>query len=344
MGGTYFLGANSRAGFYSLYGSFCTGKGDYLCIIKGGPGTGKSGFMKRIAAGAESRGYEVERLLCSGAPDSLDGVYIPALKRGWMDGTAPHTADPGRFGLDGEYIDLGQFCDTPIPDESGLMGRIYRRYKALYKEAYGFIAAAESVRESCTPEFFPRKAAEKLKAGFEQMMAPGEAPGGRRILRFYRALSSKGELMLSTELETLCPQLCVIEDDLGGADGALHLAADSAWQLGHEHIVSLSPADPERYEAVLLPGLGLGFVSSIFGVSETKRLDLNAMADKDELRLKRKLIRDGQRMSGQLTQLALERLYEANRLHDELEGFYTARMDFAALDEFTEEYIKGIFD
>ena len=40
----YFLGANSKDGFVSLYGDFPP-DGSFLHIIKGGPGTGKSGFM-----------------------------------------------------------------------------------------------------------------------------------------------------------------------------------------------------------------------------------------------------------------------------------------------------------
>ena len=39
---------------------------------------------------AEKKGLEVEYILCSGDPDSLDGVYIPALRLGYADGTAPH--------------------------------------------------------------------------------------------------------------------------------------------------------------------------------------------------------------------------------------------------------------
>ena len=48
-------------------------------------------------------------------------------------------------------------------------------------------------------------------------------------------------------------------------------------------------------------------------------------------------------MKEKLSSFALERLYEANRLHDELEKYYIEKMDFAALDEFTEGYIEKLF-
>ena len=105
----WFLGANSRRGFASLYRGFPP-EGAYLHIIKGGPGTGKSSLMRRIAAAARSAGLGVEYILCSGDPDSLDAVYIPELGAAWADGTAPHALEPEVFGADGAYLDTSQCC------------------------------------------------------------------------------------------------------------------------------------------------------------------------------------------------------------------------------------------
>ena len=108
----YFLGANSELGFYSLYDQFCSDTNDTLHIIKGGPGTGKSTFMRRIGKAAEDRGLDVEYILCSGDPASLDGVYLPDLHIGWADGTSPHVLEPQQFGTSAIYEDLGRFCKT----------------------------------------------------------------------------------------------------------------------------------------------------------------------------------------------------------------------------------------
>ena len=65
----YFLGGNTAQGFYSLYDSFCPPRGGmFLWVIKGGPGCGKSTFMKTIAAAAEEAGLVAERVRCSGDP------------------------------------------------------------------------------------------------------------------------------------------------------------------------------------------------------------------------------------------------------------------------------------
>ena len=85
----YFLGGNTVRGFVSFYSGFCRGPEDFLWVIKGGPGCGKSSFMKTIGRAAEEKGLDVEYVLCSGDPESVDGVYFPALHTGYADGTAP---------------------------------------------------------------------------------------------------------------------------------------------------------------------------------------------------------------------------------------------------------------
>ena len=115
---SFFLGANTAGGFFSLYDGFCRGAGDYLRIVKGGPGTGKSGFMRALGREAARRGFDVELIRCSGDPGSLDGLYIPALGLGWVDGTAPHVAEPRVFGADGDYADIIAGNETRREDGS----------------------------------------------------------------------------------------------------------------------------------------------------------------------------------------------------------------------------------
>ena len=87
----FFLGANSSAGFRSLYEDFTAPEGNFdILVLKGGPGAGKSSFMKYLGSRAEEAGEDVEYIWCSGDPDSLDGVVLPELRCAVADGTAPH--------------------------------------------------------------------------------------------------------------------------------------------------------------------------------------------------------------------------------------------------------------
>jgi Cdc6-like AAA superfamily ATPase len=93
----FFLGANSPDGFYSFYDQLIdleTAKEVY--IIKGGPGTGKSSFMRRASKYLTEAGITAEYINCSADPNSLDGIVFPDISLAFVDGTAPHAAVPMR--------------------------------------------------------------------------------------------------------------------------------------------------------------------------------------------------------------------------------------------------------
>ena len=152
---TYFLGANCGKGFVSLYAGFPPG-GAFLHILKGGPGTGKSGFMRRIGEAAEARGIDVHYVLCSGDPDSLDGVYIPALHQAWVDGTAPHVVEPRHFGVDSDYVNLGDFVRLPMAEKDREeVRRLTKEYRALYAEAYEKLRQAKELHDQLEAVYKP---------------------------------------------------------------------------------------------------------------------------------------------------------------------------------------------
>ena len=102
----YFLGANSPAGFYSLYSELLSPEtANAIYILKGGPGCGKSTLMRRVAQQAAQAGETVEYILCSADPDSLDGVVLPRLGAALVDGTAPHGTAPL-----GHHTKKGSIC------------------------------------------------------------------------------------------------------------------------------------------------------------------------------------------------------------------------------------------
>ena len=91
-GRKYFAASNSAEGFKSYYANVFD-KNDFskIYVIKGGPGTGKSSFMREIASRADEKGFSAILIYCSSDPASLDGVILPELKIAVLDGTPPHT-------------------------------------------------------------------------------------------------------------------------------------------------------------------------------------------------------------------------------------------------------------
>ena len=153
----YFLGANGPDGFHSLYREFCApDSGNFLWVIKGGPGCGKSTFMRRIGKAAEDAGLDVEYALCSSDPASLDGVLIPGWRVGYVDGTAPHIMDVDFPAASGAYLDLGQFYDIEaLRPELPRLRALKEQHQTLYREAYRALHEAKAVHDEIEAVYHP---------------------------------------------------------------------------------------------------------------------------------------------------------------------------------------------
>ena len=89
----YFAASNSAEGFFSYYPQcFDASRIRHVYAVKGGPGTGKSRFLRDVAQAGESLGWQCEYIYCSSDPDSLDGVILTGEETciALVDATAPH--------------------------------------------------------------------------------------------------------------------------------------------------------------------------------------------------------------------------------------------------------------
>lgn len=84
----FFLGANTSRGFCSFFDELQCNDNWQTYILKGGPGTGKSSGLKRIAK--EVGTAETEYIYCSSDPKSLDAVILHNKEVSIADGTSPH--------------------------------------------------------------------------------------------------------------------------------------------------------------------------------------------------------------------------------------------------------------
>ena len=348
---TYFLGANSHKGFFSMYEQFAAAPGDFLHIIKGGPGTGKSSFMKKIAERAEEKGFECERLLCSGDPDSLDGIYIPQLKTGWVDGTAPHVCEPRAFGFSGDYVNLGGFFRQPnVKDyvNQNAAEKINRKYKNLYAQSYAALATMQKLKKASDCDIWSGErldTAKKRVSAILRRYGTASKSDTRKIKHcFASAISCMGVLRLNEEINKLCKLKYILENDYLGADVLLEYAALQAEEMGADVIYCHSPLEPEKIEGLILPETGLGLFNSDWDEEGCRHIRLDEMVPQSIQREQRSQRRRAARIRRECMELALEKLAQAKSLHDELEAQYRPYMDFEALNEFVEAEIEKLFD
>ncbi len=111
-------------------------------FLKGRPGTGKSTFLKKIAAQARKRGYDTEAYRCALDPNSFDMVVVRELDFCIFDSTSPHEYFPSRTG--DEIIDIYKAAVVPCTDEkyAARLTDAAGEYKAEVRVATEFLRKA----------------------------------------------------------------------------------------------------------------------------------------------------------------------------------------------------------
>ena len=268
---SYFLGANTKAGFASLYVHFPP-DGAYLHILKGGPGTGKSSMLKAIANAAKERELSVEQVLCSGDPDSLDGVYIPALHQAWADGTAPHVLEPKLLGVTGDYIDLSAYLMLPFSEtEKQELLQLQAQNRDCYRLAYAALADCAAAGGSRT--------AAKNNRDVHSLMNALPKKAERRPARrcFLSAISCKGALRLEQQLTDFVTLPAVPEE--------ISAAAELAQERGYEAFLCPSPLTPEIPEALILPEEKLYIKAQFLPTEEAFMAQRKAISNLEQAKL-----------------------------------------------------------
>ena len=144
-----FPGGNTSKGFYSFY-RYVLSQDDakrILCI-KGGPGTGKSQLMKKIAAYFSKKGYTIEYHHCSSDPNSLDGVLIKELNIALLDGTSPHIVDPINPGAVDEILNMGDALDMDVLSKNKKeIISLNKEIGKNFKRAYRYLGSAKCIHD-----------------------------------------------------------------------------------------------------------------------------------------------------------------------------------------------------
>lgn len=343
----YFLGCASPEGFRSSFPDTMGEAGIYAYILKGGPGTGKSTLMKKIAAAFPDEDAELYR--CSSDMRSLDAVLLP--RRGVVvaDGTAPHVMEPQYPAVSGEIINLGALWDkekiTAHKDallhcfeENAAYHACARRFICAYSALVADIAvlASDDMQKGKAAAFAKRFAVGRF----------GKSGSGSGKIRF-RQLSA----ITATGYETLVPEgwkIFAIRDDcFAVADFLLRELAENAAQSGFDVCVSTMRLQGQSlFEHILIPEKKLAVMSAgrFNGLELADSEEINSLRFYSRRTLSEKKRKLGfcRRAAKELRDEAALSIASALEIHDVLERYYIPAMDFTALDALTGELTRRI--
>lgn len=341
----YFLGSNSRHGFYSLYSELIDpAAASCYYILKSGPGSGKSSLMRRVATRAEQAGQSVEYIHCSGDPDSLDGIHLPARKAAIVDGTSPHVIEPAYPGVADHYLDLSSNYDTAAL--GALRTEIIacmNGYRDCYRRAYRCLSAAAEVGDDARAILLTAALEERLTRRAKGIIGrelKKKGAGGTLKKRFLGGTTCQGHLCLFDSVDAQCRRVYVLQDTYGLGHLLLNHLLSAGLSAGYDAVACPCPLSPERLEHVLFPGLALAFVTASpltpYPGTPYRRLRIDAMADPELLRKNRARLRFSRKVTAALMEEAVDSLAQAKAMHDTLERLYNPHVDFQALYQTAE--------
>ncbi len=347
----YFASSNASTGFCNYYADcFSEPRCDRLYILKGGPGTGKSHFLRTVARRARTAGYAVTAYDCSSDPASLDGILLrrqgsPTI--GLLDGTAPHLCEPVTPGVREEIINLGGFWNADALAAAGDTVRHLSEGKAsAYARAYDYLAAAGRLNAVARALVTPAVRADRLHALARRLLRrepSGDTLDATPALR--RAVGMGGRVTRHT-FEELAEDLITVRDVYGL--GARLTAA--MWALsrerGHTLLVSYDPVYPDEIDGLYYPNSGLCLLVGDAEPREgcpTRALSLRRYADPAMLKAVRTEVRHALALRTQLEESAIRALGGAASYHFALEEIYAAAMDFRQKEIFTDAFCERLF-
>ena len=344
----FFAAANSGKGFISFYDSIFKGKNiKRRYLIKGGPGTGKSTFMKALAQAAEGLYMHVERYRCSSDPTSLDGIIINNCVA-VIDSTAPHAEEAELVGARDVLVDLGAFWNSEgLYASREQIESLTKNKKQAYALAYKFLSSAmdcdAASREFVLP-YVDSKYLTKLAKRFTRNI---KSDGTYECkIGLLDSIGMKGRYRLDT-YEALSQRVIYIEEHYGIGYLAICEICEEARRKGCKICVSYNPLSPDYPDAVFFEESKTLFTlcepRTKGAVSLRRALDISIFSKVQKNELKAKS-RNAKRISDSLILAATDELKVAGEAHFELEKIYRSNMDFSALNAYTSQLTEQILD
>lgn len=342
----YYAGSNSSVGFYSLYDDIFRGL-HRLYILKGGVGTGKSTFMRKIGLVYMDLGYNLEYYHCSLDNQAIDGLIIPDLKIGFVDGTYPHMIDPIYPGVVEKIIDLSQYQNDrfllkhkeKIMAFTDEMKENLKSAHKIFKEAKEIHWKKEEIYLSVMDFNKANQVIEDLKN--ELFSVPFKKDEQQVFTkRFFGASTPKGAVNFIDNITEGLDKRYIIKGRPGSGKSTLmkkiaHYASECGLSIEYYPCA----LDPNSLDMIIIPKLSIAIIDGtaphivdpyrkndqvidMFALCMDKNVEIDRQVELTQLNTDYKL-----KMAHGINYLS-----EAKRLHDKLKEYSHEAMDFKAID------------
>lgn len=332
----YFLGNNTAYGFLGNYESELAGVRKVI-LLKGGPGTGKSTILKKVASEAKAGGMDYELWYCSGDPASLDGVYIKQLDTAIVDATAPHATGADYPMIKDFLYDLASsLSPEKLKEFRPEIEKLLKDKKQYFMRAYQHLKVALCHLHNQIQLEMQGLKVENIRAYASVLASELREKAGSALKKrklFTHAISPKGENVYYDHLRD--KTVYRVE----GSDASKKVFFDELARLTDGNTVILNPLDPDTVDGIVAGGSAV--------VSDVGHLK-NNVAENINLRVYENAKNTSaieEEKNGVTMHIAFaeEQLDGARESHLGAEKYFISAMDFENNERIYQDIRKRIF-
>ncbi|MDD7215355.1 MAG: hypothetical protein ACI4LL_06935 [Anaerovoracaceae bacterium] len=366
----YFPGNNTPQGFFSYY-KYILGQreANRIICIKGGPGTGKSTFMKRIGERFAKLGEDIDYLHCSADEDSLDGVILKNRRIALIDGTSPHITDPVTPGAVDKIINLGEFWNEEgIALNKDEIIDLNEDCSGWYRIAYNYLNAAKSVFKSLEEIYYKAVEDSEIYRVVADIVTSeyGEYPiclrPGRQKKFFAGAITPGGLVNYLRSLLDNIQKVYLVSVPEGFSNQSfMEVLKEGAVYRGFDTEVFYCPMGPdEKIDHIIVPQLSLAFITvneyhdlepwELFDEeedSEEREKELTLIDISDYM--KQHVLEENTLLMAELKEeyeillgRAIKALECARKAHMKVESMYIPNMNFTRISALSDEVFEEL--
>jgi len=352
-------GGNTCYGFHSFYDNIVSATVERKIVLKGGPGVGKSTFMKNLGEAFAEKGYDIEYHWCSSDNNSLDAVVIGNQQICVLDGTSPHVVDPEFPGAVDEIINLGRFWDkSKIKTHRKEIVELNKNIHLCFVRAYNRLKETSLALEewkSYYEEALDITAVNRNIIALARDFLKDSLPSPHKPRHLFAgAITPQG---LVTKVDSIIDQDCflfAVKGNPGTGQKELFRHALTMIDLhGYYAEIYHNPFNPNEIDFILLPQSKAALIDisgtffnypEIMHSNKYKRLlDFDQFLKKPVIDSYTSLISAARERFYAGLRKAVAFIHTAKKYHDELEQYYIPAMDFDAINDLCEDLFQELF-
>jgi len=256
----YFVTANTSAGFVSFFDDVIR-RSERVYIIKGGPGSGKSTFIKKIGEDLLSVGMSVDFIYSPDDKNSVEGIYIKDIKVAIINGTYPHPIDPVYPGAIERILDFGDYWDIDyLRLHKSAIKQLTDEIKNEYDKFFDYMKKAKLIHDRWEKEYLLgmdfSKADEIAKSIISDIIKKQTGKKPEITRRFAGAMTPQGQVSFYNELTEDIGRRYIMKGRPGTGKSTLtNKIASAALENGYDVEFYHCSFDPKSLDMIKIPEL-----------------------------------------------------------------------------------------